>query len=97
MTQVEARKLMGMRLLGYLIIIDNHHYEDQPVIDMREAVEEDVDDKIAFGEIVYDSSVFTARPMSEVSPDSVKTYIPFDWQNSEVSDLDDVSLDYLPF
>ena len=97
----QAQKLLHMHALGYLIKIEDGHFEDQPATDIYEATETDAADsggEVKEGEVVYDSSVYTARPLRDVSVGYVKTYIPFDWQNVEVDYYNDVSLsDDLPF
>lgn len=100
MKHAQAQKLMLMFNLGYLVKIEDNHFEDQPASDIYEATETDAadsDGEVKEGEIVYDSSVYSARPLRIVSVDSVKTYVPFDWQNQEVDPNKDVSLDDLPF
>jgi len=100
MKLVQAQKLMLMHALGYLVKIEDNHYEDQPATDIYEATETDAadsDGEVKEGEIVYDSSVYSARPLRVVNAESVKTYIPFDWKNQEVDPNTDVSIDDLPF
>lgn len=96
-----AQKLMLMHKLGYLVKIEDDHYEDQPVSDIYEATETDASDsdgEVEEGEIVYDSTVYTARPLSLVRIESVKAYIPIDWENAEIDADKNVSIgDELPF
>lgn len=91
MTKADAQKLYQLFLAGYLICIDAEGYVDSPVQDMNELETVDPLDPARTSEsIVYDSEVYSERPLSEVSVKDVKVYQPVDWYRVDFKPEEDV-------
>lgn len=78
MNPLQAQNLNHLFSEDYLVIINSGSYVDSPVKDIRKSTQEDVDDSfgdnLVIGEWVYDSEVYSSRPLREISLRDVKVY-----------------------
>lgn len=78
----QAQRLKSLHHSGHKIKIESKHFKDGFAENIFEALESDVwdaDGEITVGEIVYNSSVYQARPLAGIDVKDVEVFKKLDW------------------